>query len=236
MSHEINERNHKVNGVEEPYYFPHPSDGAGGATTHTVNFTSGMSAATIQALIDAVPRYIPSGVIVTFQFGDGTYSSLGSGISFDGSYGGGIVNIFGNRADGDILYNSQSVHLDFTGDATNGISLTNINCSVEVRNLKITIDDGFIGLLALKCLYTDARFCYYVNVAKTNANSAGVKLAFCPSAFIRQSYFSGGHSGIVATQQTCATSHTNDDIGTLPNYVLNSSNTAVIGKVNTQQA
>ena len=101
-----------------------------GAATQTVNFTSTDTAAEIQALIDAVPKYIPGGNTVTFQFGTGTYT-LSATLTFTGFYGGGIMEIQGNTAETNatIKHTTQDVILDSDGSAVNALTMNGLNVS-----------------------------------------------------------------------------------------------------------
>ena len=99
----------------------------------TVNLDSTMTATEIQALIDAQPRNLGS-YTLTFQFGDGTYT-LTDSLDFFNFYGGGRLNIHGNQSDSTSLSTAQSVYLDFSGGASNGIYVNNCSCLVFIWHI-----------------------------------------------------------------------------------------------------
>ncbi|MCM8813391.1 MAG: hypothetical protein NC924_05570 [Candidatus Omnitrophica bacterium] len=61
-------------------------------TSRAINIDNTMTTAEIQSAFDAVGRYIPDDVVITFQFADGTYT-LNNALVLDGFYGGGEIII-----------------------------------------------------------------------------------------------------------------------------------------------
>lgn len=201
-------------------------------TTRTINFTSGMSSATIQALIDAVGRNIPNGVTLTFQFGDGTYT-LDTELDFEGFYGGGIVNIQGNDAESKVLHTNQAAILDFNND-THGIVGANNTATVNVYNLRVDFDS-----------VTDVRAFFFTNCFRATflgnyalgdgaSNGAGWQ---CQAGFfyLNANYVSNMKYGIRGIQSRLY-SDGNDDTGTQPAYGLYCQTAGTIGKNGTQPA
>jgi len=203
------------------------------ATTQTVNFNSSMTASQIQALIDAIPTFIPSGNIVTLQFADGTYSSLAGTIATIGFYGGGKLYILGNSGDSG-LNTSKSVHLDFTGDACDGLDISECYVTVEARYFKITCDDGH-KCIDYQNVIGEGKVAdnYLVNIAKTSSNSRGISIG-SSSIFLQNNYFSNNKYAINATSNSKVYSFNNDDTGTLPDIGLRSTSNTSIGKNGTQ--
>jgi len=205
---------------------------AEGAATQTVNFTSTDTAAEIQALIDSIPSYIPSGITVTFQFGNGTYSSLESSLSFD-FFGGGTIRIQGNlgETDASVKHVTQDVILDYTAEA-----LTAIICKgstvFEVYNIRVD------NAAAQRCFQFGkvASFLLYYCSMKNASTASGGKGAYVINSHgvVRGCYFTSGQYAIEASNVSHVFSNDNDDITTSPTYGLRSSGAATIGKNSTQ--
>jgi hypothetical protein len=203
------------------------------ADTQTVNFASTDTAAEIQALIDAVPKYIPYGKTVTFQFGDGTYS-LTDSLNFDGFYGGGRVNIWGNTSDSTSKSTSQSVYLDFS--ASNGISVQGNRVSfIEVKHFRIDTPDGNSCIYMTKNAgYVRVLYGYYTNDGKTSTSSNGVFVTQYGKVYIQANYFNNNYYAIQANDMADLVSFDNDDTGTSPTYGLRAITNSTIGKISTQ--
>jgi len=200
-------------------------------TTRTINFTSSQTATQIQADIDAVGKYIPKGVVVTFQFANGTYT-LDNQLLFQGFYGGGRINIQGDTAQSTSLHNNQNVHLDFS---TGGIVY--IDSSVTrtfIKNLRITAADANICLNLSRVGFTNVWYCYLANDGKTSTVSRGVHATEGSHVYVILTYFSNNYYGIFAGNTVQISSSGNDDTGTQPNYGLRSEANGTIGKLNTQ--
>lgn len=108
-----------------------------------INLDSSMTAAEIQALIDAQPMNL-GGYTLTFQFADGTYT-LNNTLYFKYFFSG-EINIFGNIADNS-LSNTKNVNLVF--GATHGIYLQNTRCTISVKYLAIQ-HSGSAGKSAIR--------------------------------------------------------------------------------------
>jgi len=211
-----------------------------GATTQTVNFDNSMTAAQIQALIDAVPRYIPPGVIVTFQFADGEYT-LNATLSFIGFFGGGSLYIYGNtgEANATILHTSQSVFLNFSASSCYGLSFKYIQCFVYFRNLKIKTKShttAYFSVFIQYCLsFIDIRYNYLLGENATVGNT-GACLAVLASSSVysyrnTMSYHTSGH--YVSQMSMIESNSTASVVGELPQYGLVASASTII-KVGTQ--
>jgi len=203
-------------------------------TTRTINFTSSQTAAQIQADIDAVGKYLPIGVVVTFQFGNGTYS-LDNIIIFQGFYGGGQINIYGDTSQTDGLHTNHNVHLDFTGSATNGIyCIHNSIRLVNIHHLKITADDGFSCIaLQRECTYR-AWYCYLISTAQTSGGTFGIRALDGANVWLSNNYFSNNYYAIGSELNAKVLSVNNDDTGTQPKYGLHSRQASTLGKNGTQ--
>lgn len=203
----------------------------------TVNFTYDMTAAQIQALINAQPKNL-NGYTLTFQFGDGTYNtSMTSSITFKDFYGG-TLHIYGNitETDNSTLHTTQQVFLDFSAGITIGINVYNCYCVIDIRNLKVKISDT-AGISAIKLLYSGysmVRYCYCLGAAKTTDNH-GVMLGGT-NGQVANTYVSNVNKGIRAAYGMVMYSDVNDDTGTAPNYGLSAESSAAIGKYSTQPA
>lgn len=205
------------------------------ATTETISFTSSQTAAQIQAEIDEVGKYIPSGVAVTFQFGDGTYT-LDTAIDFSGFYGGGSITIQGNTGDTSGLSTSQSVHLNFN-NSTNGIQISDTTSVIFMDYLKITCADGYDCVkLTRVASFFRMRYGYLLHTAKTSSSTRGLRVLQSGGAITAQAnYFSNNYYAIESSQSTIY-SNGNDDTGTQPTYGLRAAQGGVIAKNGTQPA
>ena len=181
----------------------------------TVNFTPGMTAAQMQALIDAQPKNL-NGFTLTFQFGDGTYS-LNSRLNFVGFFGGTLL-ICGNAAE-ETLASTKSVILDFS--ATIAASLYIQACDhVKVNGLHVKTLSGAY------CVYSAAntRFDSLGCVLQSLGSSTGSRGAYIEASFasIKFAHFIGGHSAITSTISACVQINTcQSDSTTPPLYGLN---------------
>jgi len=200
----------------------------------TVNFTYDMTAAQIQALIDAQPKNL-GGKTLTFQFGDGTYNtSMTSALAFQYFYNGNL-RIYGNtgEADATALHTSQSVYLDFSAGTSHGIYVSDCFCYVYIRNIKVKVADaGIKAIYLLKTSTATINYCYVLGAAKTAINY-GIACQQGVAAEINKNYVSNLNTGILALSSIIF-SNGNDDTGTAPNYGLNSQQAGTIGKNSTQ--
>jgi len=205
------------------------------AKTQTVNFSSTDTAAEIQALIDKIPKYIPTGIVITFQFANGTYASLAATINIDGFYGPGALRVYGDRTETDNsdLHTTQKVILDMSGDGVPAISISNCQCKVEVFNLRIKVDDGIRAIEFIDCPI-DVRYWYsYSEVAGTSTNGYGVYFSNSRGV-LRETYFTAGQYGAYCINNCYIFSLGNDDTGTMPITGMRALSNSVIGKDSTQ--
>ena len=202
-------------------------------TSRTINFTSSQTAAQIQADIDAVGKYIPKGVIIIFQFGNGTYS-LDSSLTFSFFYGGGQIFIYGDTSQTDGLHTNHNVHLDFSGGASvvalwavhNRVSL------ISVSHLKITANANIICLQCQREGNYRVWYNYFISNSKTG--SFGLAAQDGSTVWSTDNYFNNHNIAILSTQNAILYSDTNDDTGTQPNTGLNAQSGGKIGKSSTQ--
>lgn len=202
----------------------------------TVNFTYDMTAAQIQALINAQSKNL-NGYTLTFQFGDGTYNTgMTTALSFRGFYSG-LLEILGNTSEvnASTLHTTQAVYLDFSAGAVSGIYVYDTACRTVVKNLKVRISDtaGAFGIGFDGCAYSDARYNYVVGAGKTAANRGIMVIGtICR---LTSNYVSNVEKGIRAFGAFMY-SETNDDTGTAPNYGLAAEGGSTISKGSTQPA
>jgi len=201
-------------------------------TSRAINFTSSQTASQIQADIDAVGKFIPEGVVITFQFADGTYSLDGS-LNFFGFYGGGAILIYGNTSEGHGLSTSQNVHLNFNNDST-GIYVRGCKCRLlQIYNIKCTVNDSrtAIQIFGGTVAFTQIRSCYLINTGKSSSNSRGCYVNEASNAYIQDTYFSNNHAGIQCNNNSRVGTQNCDETGTDPNYGIVAGVNSTIGKV-----
>lgn len=202
----------------------------------TVNIAVGSTAAQIQAQIDAQPKVL-NGYTLTFQFDDGTYT-LTAGLNFHG-FVGGVLRVLGNTTETDstVLHTSQQVHINASGHSDHAISIQDCS-SVRLLNLKVTVSDtgSKAAVFSQSTVDLDARYGYYLGVAKTASNSGIYSLA--GSGVFVANYVSNVNWGF-NIDHMIALSVGNDDTslgGAGPNYGLRAANAARIGKSGSQPA
>jgi len=209
----------------------------GGAeySSRTINFNSSMTASQIQALIDGVGKYLHDGVIITFQFADGTYS-LEDTLTFAGFWGGGEIFIYGNSSD-NTLSTTKNVNLNFSATGTGQIGLSIRGCrlpKIWVHFLKIEAT-ATTGMDLIKChgVYGDIniRYCYLKNRAGSTRFNAYFWAV--PGGRVLDTYFTEGERGICASGGSNILSYNNPSTGTNPDYGLYS-DSSIIYKDGTQ--
>lgn len=204
-------------------------------TTRTINLTSSMTSANIQSEIDAVGKYIPNGVIVTFQFGDGTYT-LSSRIDWTGFFGGGELVIQGNTGEpgATTAHTNQLVILNFS--SSQGFLIENSYVNSTVRNFKFTIPDVALGHGCSVSAFLRHQFKYnYVESAGKTTETRGIFALHGGSADVENNLFSNMDRAIYSVNGSNIRSTNNDDTSTLPNYGL-LCDAGVISKIGTQPA
>jgi hypothetical protein len=204
-------------------------------TTRTVNFTNSQTASQINADIDAVGRYIPKGVVITFQFANGTYN-LDATLYFDGFYGGGRFEILGDTSQTNGLHTNHNVHLNFN-NSTNGVyTIHNSTNAVVIRHLKITCQDGYRCITLQRPGYSEVYYNYLIHTGNTSSSSRGVDVGFGMNLFLLNNYFNGSYYAVTCFEVSKINSSNNDDTGTLPKYGLRCALASDIGKNGTQPA
>ncbi|OGV45206.1 MAG: hypothetical protein A2017_06605 [Lentisphaerae bacterium GWF2_44_16] len=200
----------------------------------TVNLTSDMSAADIQALIDAQPKNL-GGYTLIFQFGNGTYNtSMTSALTFSYFYNG-VVNILGNTGETG-LHTNQAVYLDFSAGTSGGIVCTDCFCYVLIKNLKIKISDtgGIRCINANQCTKVFVFYCCLFG-ANNTATNVGFGADFT-AAYAYSNYVSTLQVGIGTYMSAIVYSINNDDTGTAPKYGISAQQAGTLGKSGTQPA
>lgn len=195
-----------------------------------VNITAGMTAAQIQALIDAQPKNL-NGYNISFLFADATYT-LTSQLLFNG-FKGGTVFIKGNTGESG-LHTNQAVVLD--GSASSLYPIAIYNCDrVDISNIKVMIKTdaaSWAGIICYQTRYLYVTGCYILGNGTTYGHGI---LLLGSTASIDTSYFSNTLNGIW-TSTSHVYSNGNDDTGTAPAYGLASTAGSTIGKNGTQPA
>lgn len=210
-------------------------------TTRTINFTTADSAADIQAKIDAVGKYIPQGVTVTFQFADGTYI-LNDGVQFTGFFGGGTILIQGNRgeANPNDLHTTQEVYLDFNtaGSPAGCIWFQSCGVYIKVLNFKIRKDNSAGTDAIIYCTdCTRSLFLAYNYIFGDDSPTGcdGINVSWCLAVRCQENYISSVYYGL-KSQGSLIFSEYNDDTGTLPVYGMRAFQGGVVAKEGTQPA
>lgn len=169
------------------------------AKSQTVNLTSNMSSATIQALINGVGKYVASGRTVSFQFADGTYTNLEARLDWNGFYGGGSTFILGNAAGAGAARTNHAVTLNFTnvGNKISGIGMHHNSCDMQIRHIKIIADPDEVSEACLRIVTTESPVlvdgCAFI-CADTNIGS-GVYASPFGNVVIERCAFAGGIYG-----------------------------------------
>lgn len=203
--------------------------------TRTINFDNTMTAAEMQAMVDALHKYIPHGHELTFQFADGTYTMTDQ-LVIAGFYGGGIINIYGNTGDGTSQSTAQSVYLDFAGQDCNGIVFT--GCSVRyiyVRNLKIRVKSTTATNYAVRTVYSSSIVLFYYGylLGTGTTHSVGFE-AWSGRGSLYRNYMSNIYCAIRCYLIGHVFSKTDDDTGVMPLYGLMAYDGGVIAKSGSQ--
>lgn len=209
--------------------------------SRTINFDNSMTTSEIQAEIDAVGKYIPSGVTITFQFdssGSTTYT-LDSALRFEGFYGGGGVVIQGNTSETNAtsLHTSQDVYLDFSGQSCNGLEIYFCRTGgVTVKNLKIEVNTSSAAKVGVYS-YGNSRFSlqYSYILGTSTSYGYGVRIRDGACGELYRTYLSNVYCGLRTSFVGSVASRENDDTGTQPVYGMEASFASTIGKYDSQQ-
>jgi len=184
----------------------------------TVNLTTAMSTAELQAAIDGANHYIAPGETLIFQFADGTYSPTAT-INFYGFYGGGVLRIQGNASENHLaLHTNQAVIIDGTGFDANTIQILYCSCTVLVRNMKVTPETTSTfrtGIRIQYCPIIEISGCYIMGESASNGYGVAIDNA---QGKVEYTYVSTINRGIAALNSAVITCNTNDDTGTQPAY------------------
>jgi len=203
-------------------------------TTRNINFTSSQTAAQIQAEIDAVGRYIPVNVNLTFQFGNGTYT-LDNQLLFQGFYGGGNIQIYGDTSQTDALHTNHNVHLNFNND-THGIYI--LKCAmknIRLKHLKITTDNAKSSIIGQRLKWIEVQYNYCISTAKGSSSTRSIYILDGTDGRTDYNYISGSYYGIHSSICAHISSNNNDDTGTQPTVGLRADGNGIIGKLGASQ-
>lgn len=206
-------------------------------TNTTVNFDNSMSAAEIQALIDAQPKCLNANL--TFQFADGAgvnAYSLAASLTFSGFYGGGTLYIQGNTSDADPA--SSSVELNFSD--TNGIVVSYTTCFFYVRYLHAHITAQSATRYGIWCYRVLSAYINN-NYLKFTASGGGVDITYgfgimgqvAASLYVDGNKFNSGNTGIHARYAVLLSNGNASDTNN-PKYGLYGHYASKIGKNGTQ--
>ena len=203
--------------------------------TQTVNLLQADSAADMQAKIDALGKYLPSGQTITFQFETGGTHTLNDTITFSGFFGEGVVVIQGNTAEAgaETKHTTQDTILDFNNDTT-GLEILSTEVYMHIRNLKIIVETDVVDA---RCVFADignrvqASWCYFVG--NNTVRGSGFQARYCRYARSYQCLINSLKYGLVSTGSRLH-AWDNDDTGTPPLYGLWAAQIGYIGKQSTQ--
>ncbi len=209
------------------------------AITETITLLQADNTAAKQAKIDTVAKYIPYGVTVTFQFEvTGTHTETAA-LCWDGFYGGGRINIYGNTGEAGegSLHLTQDTFLDFTTNAVNGIYVSNLAVEAYIYDLKIQVQDSS-GLAGITLLNTNNKINItgnYILGEGTTLAAYGILANTSMVANCRNNYVEDIKYGLACTLGRMF-SRDNDDNGVPPLNGLYALNAGTIGKRGTQPA
>lgn len=203
---------------------------------YTVNLTASNTAAQINAAIAEMPRYIPNDITLTFQFADGTYNStMTSELLWDGFYGGGTIQIYGNAGDTgcDAV---KAVDIDFSAGTSDGIHIRRCFLQVDVSYLDVKVDTA-AARYAIYYEQCGTAVTNYNYVHGTNAGfGSGIRINQCPGGSLAYNYVATIQHGIQAQTSMVVSYENDEDAGNQPQYGLYANNAGAIGKLSTQPA
>lgn len=236
MTYDASASTHKKILVEATGPFGGPE------TTRTINLLQSDNTAAKQAKIDAVGKYVPPDVTVTFQFETGKTHTETDELVWAGFFGGGVIHILGNtgEANASTLHTTQDTIIDVSGQGVHrAIRLESSSVNWQVKNLKLITPDvaGYntAGIWVKKCLYqVYIAYNYIVCDGKTR-DTSGVRFFGCPMGRVNYTYVDNVKYGIMC-EFSRVESRDNDDTGTQPDYGLYCTQTGTIGKWSTQPA
>jgi hypothetical protein len=191
-----------------------------------------MSAATIQDMIDSVPRDL-SNYTLTFQFGDGTYT-LTAPLTFYG-FRTGTMYIQGNSGESLVEHTNQAVALDFSSGNCFGIMVARSSTTCYVENLKVTVASAAASasntaISINSTLNGLVIACYCLGTATDKGIAIGFSYCY---GLCNQNYVSNINVGVRCYTAIIMTS-VNDDTGTMPIYGISAQAGGRIGKNSTQ--
>jgi hypothetical protein len=222
-------------GVEDTHYMTalktHQAINTSKLTENTtVNFTSAMTTAQIQALIDAQPKNL-NGYSLTFQFADGSYTTTAA-LTFSYFHGGNLF-VYGNTGESG-LHTNQAVIVNSSASSCNTFYFLANSAWVRLFCIKAVAKSsaGYTPAKFLYCQYSEIEYNYFLG--DSTASGYGV-LVDGGCAYVYQNYVSTVQYGIQALGSRIF-SNENDDTGTPPLYGISSNNAAYLGKYSTQPA
>jgi len=175
----------------------------------TVNLNNTMTAAQIQALIDAQPKNL-NGYLLTFQFADGTYT-LSSTLTWNG-FNNGTVWVLGNGSN-NTLSQSKNVILDFSG-GSGKFFLAGCACIVGVYYIHVKVASTVVAFHSYRSSNnTTIAFCY-AEIATTTPGSRGFLYQEGGVFRCAHNYVKNGQIGVMAwlfsigSIETCASDAT----------------------------
>jgi hypothetical protein len=192
-------------------------------TTRTIDLDPALTTAQNQALIDAAGKYVPPGVVLTFDLSDGggaskTYT-LTEALKVQGFFGGGQVHFIGDSGEtgADTKHTTQNVHLDGSSLSDACVYAAWNQCDIRINNLKISNNNSFGGILSGLNTHQLFRGCYFVGTATTGSSYGIYAAAACGApGTINQCLFTQNNRGIYC--QGFIYDDNNDDTGTQPAF------------------
>ena len=172
-----------------------------GAVDQTINLLDSDSSAEKQAKIDAVPRYIPYGISVTFQFEVSNTHVETASLSWIGFYGGGDIFIYGNTAEGTALYSTQNTIIDSSGVAGSALVFSTNSVSIWLQNLKVIVSSsaGRNCITAANCFGLFRVIYNWFIEDGSNTLGNGVSMNTCIAMNATRNYFTGFKYGTLTS-------------------------------------
>lgn len=232
--------NLNVNGTLTPTNLNLDYSNVTAETTRTINIYSTDSNEEILTKINNISKYIPRDVTITIQFHDGTYI-INESLRFDGFYGGGIINIQGNRSEtnANIQHTTQQVILDGTSGLAEYnplIGFAGNSVIFYVYNFRMDFSTNGYGIHCHNNpSLIQANYNYFLGPSATSTGGVGMYLNSCQDIVSVYNTFSNMNFALYAYRNSYVFSQLGYSTGTTPRYGLGAVHGSVIGKYDATQ-
>jgi hypothetical protein len=198
----------------------------------TVNLNATMSAATIQGLINAVPKNLGTHTL-TIKFGAGTYN-LDNHITLSGFYNG-IMYVMGNTVTWN-MHDDQDTILDFTSNSTSGLLLDRLSAKCYVISLKLMLNPTASNVYGIHVETSPGYMALYYNYISGSVDTAGeaVHVSASGTVAVKDTYLEGFYAGIRSQYSSGVLSLHNLSKTNQPKYGLLAADNGSIGKSSSQ--